>query len=257
MTQDVKKSQGIQSIEVGMDILKRIAQAGKPLSISELAVLCETSKSKLHRYLVSFIKTGMLEKSVDAKYTLGAEMIRLGLKASHKSKITEMAAPHLLHIKETLNETAALAIWGENGPFFISWEQSNHPVNIGVKVGTEISLTTSAAGKIFSTYLPKEITEKLIEKEFQKYDVNSEQFWSSLGFVKENQYSFVVGTFLPGISAIAAPIFNSTNNLVAALTVVGLENTLKTEANSEEVRLLKEKAMMISELLGWQNGFER
>ena len=136
MVGEESKSQGIQSVEVGMDILKKIAEAGKPISISEIAILCETSKSKLHRYLTSFVRTGMLEKNQDAKYILGTELLRLGLKASQKLNITEIVAPHLMDLKESLNETAALAIWGQNGPFFVSWEENDGPINIGIKVGS-------------------------------------------------------------------------------------------------------------------------
>src|SRR5258708_6264570 len=136
MVGEETKSHGIQSIEVGMHILKKIAEASNPLSITEIAILCETSKSKLHRYLTSFIRTGMLEKSQDAKYILGTEIVRLGLKASQKLNVIDVTSPHLMYIKETLNETAALAVWGQNGPFFVSWEESNGPVNIGIKVGS-------------------------------------------------------------------------------------------------------------------------
>ena len=169
MIEEETKSQGIQSIEVGMHILKKIAEAGKPLSITEIAILCETSKSKLHRYLTSFIRTGMLEKSPDAKYILGTEIIRLGLKASQKLNITEIAAPHLMYLKETLNETAALAVWGQNGPFFVSWEESNGPVNIGIKVGSQVSVTQSAAGLIFAAFLPHKVTEKRVNQELNTF----------------------------------------------------------------------------------------
>lgn len=252
MVEEEKKSQGIQSIEVGMEILKKIADAGKPLSISEIAILCKTSKSKLHRYLTSFIRTGMLEKSQDAKYTLGSEIIRLGLKASQKLNITEIAAPHLMDLKEILNETAALAIWGQNGPFFVSWEESNHPVNIGIRVGSQISLTKSATGQIFTAYLPKEATEKLVEEELNKFSIDADQFQRTIDSVRANGYSSVISTILPGISAIASPILDISNKLVAALTIVGLESSLDTTENSEAVCLLKEKSVMISKLLGWQ-----
>src|SRR6476660_4668730 len=134
MTSEEAKSQGIQSIEAGIHILKKVAEAGKPLSITEISILCDTSKSKLHRYLTSFIRTGILEKNQDAKYFLGTELIMLGLKASQTLNITDMVAPYLVDIKDSLNETAALAIWGESGPFFVSWEEANGPVNIGIKV---------------------------------------------------------------------------------------------------------------------------
>jgi DNA-binding IclR family transcriptional regulator len=244
-------SHGIQSIEVGIDILKKIAEEGRPLSITEIAILCDTSKSKLHRYLTSFIKTGILEKSQDAKYTLGTELILLGLKASQKLNIKDIAATHLMEIKETLNETAALAIWGENGPFFVRWEENNRPVNIGIKVGSQVSLITSATGRVFATYLPHKLTEKNLRKELDKSPLTQEEFQNVIDFIKKNGYAYVNNTFLPGISAVASPIFDGSSKLVAALAVVGLESTLDTSENSKAVQILKEKSSMISKLLGW------
>ncbi|MCM3653407.1 IclR family transcriptional regulator [Metabacillus litoralis] len=251
MGEEEVNSKGIQSIEVGMDILKKIAEVSKPLSITEIAKLCDTSKSKLHRYLTSFTRTGILEKDQNAKYILGTELVMLGLKASQKLNITDMVAPHLIDIKDTLNETAALAIWGESGPFFVSWEESNGPVNIGIKVGSRVSITQSAAGRVFSAFLPEEITEDKINIELEKYSIDQDLFQDKINFIHKKGYSFVNSTILPGISAIAAPIFNRTSNLVAVLTVVGLENSLDTSENSTAVHMLKEKSVMISRLLGW------
>ena len=223
MVEEEITSQGIQSIEVGIDILKKIADEGKPLSITEIAILCDTSKSKLHRYLTSFIKTGILEKSQDAKYSLGTELILLGLKASKKLNINDIAAPHLIKIKETLNETAALAILGKNGPFFVKWEESNRPVNIGINVGSQVSLTKSSTGRVFATFLPHKLTERKIKEELDNSPITQEQFQNITEFIKKNGYSYVNSTLLPGISAIASPIFDGSSKLVAVLAVVSLK----------------------------------
>lgn len=255
MVEEETKSHGIQSIEVGMDILKKISEAGKPLSITEIAILCDTSKSKLHRYLTSFVRTGMVEKNQDAKYILGTEIIRLGLVASRKLNITEIVAPHLMYLKETLNETVALAVWGQNGPFFISWEESNGPVNIGVKVGSQVSITQSAAGLVFATFLPNEVTEKKINEELNTLSIDSARFQLTIDSVKANGYAYVKGTTVAGISAIAAPIFDRSSKLIASLTIVGLEHSLDTSENSKAVHILKERSAMISEFLGWNGNF--
>ena len=255
MVEEETKSHGIQSIEVGMDILKKISEAGKPLSITEIAILCDTSKSKLHRYLTSFVRTGIVEKNQDAKYILGTEIIRLGLVASRKLNITEIVAPHLMYVKEILNETVALAVWAQNVPFFISWEESNGPVNIGVKVGSQVSVTQSAAGLVFATFLPDEVTEKKINEELHTFSIDSEKFQRTMDFVKVNGYAYVKGTTITGISAIAAPIFDRTSKLVATLTIVGLEQSLDTSESSKAVQLLKERSAIISTLLGWNGDF--
>ena len=251
MTSEEAKSQGIQSIEAGIHILKKVAEAGKPLSITEISILCDTSKSKLHRYLTSFIRTGVLEKNQDAKYILGTELILLGLKAAEELKIKDLAETHLMDIKETLNETAALAIWGEDGPFFVSWKKRNRPVNIGINVGSQVSLTKSSTGRVFAAFLPHQITEKKLKEELEKSSFTQEEFQTIIKFIKKNGYSFVNGTLIPGISAVASPIFDRSSNLVAALSVVGLENTLDTSENSKAVQIVKEKSSLLSMQLGW------
>ena len=255
MVEEESKSNGIQSIEVGMYILKKISEVGKPLSITEISIVCDTSKSKLHRYLTSFVRTGILEKTQDTKYILGPELLRLGLIAQRKLSITEIASPHLMYLKETLNETIALAVLGQNGPFFISWEESNGPVNIGIKVGSEVSVTQSSAGLVFAAFLSSERIDEKIQQELVQSSLSFDQFQGKVDFCKTNGYAYVKGTTIPGISGIAAPIFDQSSKLVASLTVVGLEQSLDISENAKPVLLLKERAAMISKLLGWNGSF--
>lgn len=174
----------------------------------------------------------------------------LGLRASQKLNITDVVAPYLIELKDTLNETAALAIWGEGGPFFISWEESNKPINIGIKVGSRVSVIQSASGRVFATYLPNHLTAEQINRELNKCSISVDQFQENLNTIREKEYSYVISNIIPGISAIAAPIFDHSSQVIAVLTVVGLENSLDVSENSEAVKLLKEKTTEISRLLG-------
>ncbi|RHW31774.1 IclR family transcriptional regulator [Lysinibacillus yapensis] len=244
------KKQGIQSIEIGVLILQLVAAAEGPISITELAKLCETSKSKLYRYLNSFVHTGMLSKNSDSKYVLGREILRLGLKASNDIKIADIAQPYLLNLKEKFNETCALSLFDENGPFFLSWEESARPINIGIKVGSKVSFTDSAVGKVFASYLPENLTEQLIAKELVD-DQAINDFKAILPTIRENGYGYTVSTIVEGISAVATPIFDRTNAIVAVLSVVGLSNSIDITPNSEIVINLKQFSEQISQELGW------
>ena len=247
-----KQSHGIQSIEVGVKILKMVAEAEKSITITELVELCQTSKSKLHRYLTSFVRTEMLEKSEDSKYILGRETLRLGLKASHDLKIVDIANSHLIYLKELFNQTTALAVWGDNGPFFVSWIEGTGPINIGVKVGSKVSATDSAVGRIFANYLPGDMTSMLIAKELEESGISFKEFSSSLSSISLYGFTSVNGTIIPGISAVATPIFNHNNSVIAALCIVGLPHTVDTSAESSMVKELKKRSALISETIGWK-----
>lgn len=247
-----KESKGIQSIEVGIGVLVKIAQSKEPLSITELAIQCNTTKSKLHRYLVSFLRTGLLEKESKGRYVLGKELLRLGLKASYNLNIADVAHGCLMYLKEKFNHTTALAMWGNNGPFFVSWEETDGPINIGIKAGSSIRTLRSISGAIFVNYLSTYQTEKIINQEIEvEADSNQiEMFWKTVEFINKHGYGYIHGTLIPGISAIAAPIFNREGQIIASISIIGITDSLEVEPESELVKELLHQVEEISKELG-------
>src|SRR3981081_1611952 len=74
--------QGIQSIEVGNELLVVLAAASRPLTLKALAAGARMSPPKAHRYLVSYTRLGLVEQEADTgRYGLGEFALRLGLAA--------------------------------------------------------------------------------------------------------------------------------------------------------------------------------
>lgn len=62
---------GIQSVEVGGQLLVTLAQQGRPLALKDLARAAGMPPAKAHPYLVSFIKLGLVEQETAAGATAG------------------------------------------------------------------------------------------------------------------------------------------------------------------------------------------
>ncbi len=253
LTDNPEKSNGIQSLELGLDILKKIADQNKSLTITEISKLTGMSKSKLHRYLTSFCKCGMLEKHEDLRYSLGSELVLLGLKASEQLDVKELSASHLLHLKETLNETVALAVWGAHGPFFLRWEESDNVVNIGIRAGSQVSIVTSAPGRLFAAFLPEEKTKDLVRLELEKKGMDEKAFYEDIRKIRQTGAAVSEGLLIPGISAISCPVFGQNGEIAAAITVVGLSGALDVGADSETVKRVKEQCVLLSGSLGYKH----
>ena len=68
----MKEQQGVQSVEIGMALLSALAAHPRPAALSQLAEAAGLAPAKAHRYLVSLIRAGMVERSADSgKYRLG------------------------------------------------------------------------------------------------------------------------------------------------------------------------------------------
>ena len=73
-------SRGIQSVEVGGQLLKALALNGRPMALKDLAAAAAMTPAKAHPYLVSFGKLGLIEQdAVSGHYGLGPLAMQLGL----------------------------------------------------------------------------------------------------------------------------------------------------------------------------------
>ena len=70
---------GIQSVDIGMAVLKALAQAKGPMSLKEIGAACSMAPSKAHRYLHSLVASGLVaQQKRSGKYDLGIFALRLG-----------------------------------------------------------------------------------------------------------------------------------------------------------------------------------
>ncbi|WP_067925690.1 IclR family transcriptional regulator [Alicyclobacillus shizuokensis] len=241
---------GIQSVEIAIEILKKIGAANRPLSITEISELCGMSKSRLHRYLTSLYRTGFLTRDDDLRYSIGLELMSLGLLASNRWDIRRLAKPALERLRERINETVALSVWTERGPHFLQWEESTRAVNIGIRVGAQVSAVKSAGGKVFLAYLPRTQTEAVQRRELREYGIDAEALEVELAAIRKNGFATTEESLLPGILAIGCPVFGRDGEVVAAITVVGILGVLDGGATSPVVKALKEECRRLSRELG-------
>ena len=82
VTRVASDRQGIQSIEVGFRLLDVLARNGRPMMLRDIAKGAGMPAAKAHRYMISFMRTGMIEQdSGSGRYLLGSYALDVGLSA--------------------------------------------------------------------------------------------------------------------------------------------------------------------------------
>lgn len=142
-----KKQQGIQSIEVGTRLLHVLAASHKPMMLRDLAIAADMPAAKAHRYLVSYMRMGLVNQDQKSSYyDLGEFALELGLARLGRIDTVRLADPILDELCERINQTVALAIWGSHGATCVRWIDAGGPVTISLRTGVVLPLTTSATG---------------------------------------------------------------------------------------------------------------
>lgn len=243
--QGPRLQQGIQSIEVGNELLVVLADSAQPLTLKELAARSRMSAPKAHRYLVSYGRLGLVEQEADSgRYGLGEFALRLGLAALGRLDPVTAAASVMRDLAQQIDQTVAVAIWANHGATFVRWAGVDSPVSATLRVGSVMPLSRSATGSLFLAFLPERRWAALLKAELasnsrQRFSPRSQaELAPALERIRRQGYSRA-SDFIPGITGLAAPVFGFDNSLALALVTLGYSVGFEAEEARIRAALLR------------------
>lgn len=248
---------GVQSMEIGMSILRAMVNGQRFMMLKEIAAAADMPASKVHRYLVSLVRAGLVEQDPNSsRYDLGSFALNIGLVALDRLDRVRLGLATISEMRDEINQTTALAVWGNMGPVIVRWERPRRPITVNVITGTVLELLTSATGRVFAAWMPKKTIAPIIAAELKAPDLPPELktmtgVEAMLAEVRRAGYADTGGFHrIPGVEAVAAPVFNFKNEITMAVLVVGVQGMFDTRADGEVVTCLKRHATALSLRLG-------
>jgi len=262
-----RAQRGIQSIEVGGQLLRALVHHGRPMALKDLAREADMTPAKAHPYMVSFGRLGLVEQDrASGHYQLGPLALQLGLISLQQANPVHLATPLIAELAQEIGHTVAIAVWGARGATIVRTAESPSPVHVALRHGTVFSLTATASGRIFGAYLDAAAVRRLLEAERLRQRGKAEppvpgmppaqplpswaEFEPQLQEVRSQGISRSAGEVIEGVSAMAAPVFDHTGAIVLALTSIGPAGVFDTAWNGRIARALKACADTVSQRLG-------
>ena len=263
-----RAQRGIQSIEVGGQLLRALVHHGRAMALKDLAREAEMSAAKAHPYMVSFGRLGLIEQDrTTGHYLLGPLALQLGLISLQQANPVHIATPLIAELAQQIGHTVAIAVWGDRGATIVRIAESPAPLHVNMRHGTVFSLTHTASGRLFGAYLDPEVVRGLLEQERQREHKGAPQppqrgmppvqplpgwpaFEAQLNEVRAHGLSRSEGEILPGVSAMSAPVFDHTGAIVLAVTAIGPAAIFDTHWEGEIAAALKACAAQVSQRLG-------
>lgn len=249
--------QGVQSLEVGMSILRAMVNGQRAMMLKDIAVGAGVPAAKAHRYLVSLIRAGLVEQDpMTSRYDLGPFALNLGLVALDRTDRIRLGLAAIAELRDAINQTSALAVWGERGPIVVRWERPRRPITVNVVTGEALDLLGSATGRVFAAWMPKRIVAPLIAVEQKSADLP--EAWKTKSGIEAVLAEVRARGFASsaafhrwtGVDAVAAPVFNFKNEMSMALVAVGVQGSFDISPEGETVATIVRQARALSSRLG-------
>ncbi|WP_244847722.1 IclR family transcriptional regulator [Caballeronia sp. SL2Y3] len=250
-----KLRSGIQSIEVGFRLLDVLTHEPRAMMLRDLAQRAGMSPAKAHRYLVSFVRLGLASQDpLTGRYELGGFALQMGLARLARVDGVKLARIALAELRERIDQTVGIAVWGNQGPTVVHWMESSYPAKASLKLGDVMPLLSSATGLLFATYLPRSKTQPMLERELAASKQTLADVEPLFADVREHGAARVEGMLLPSIHAFCMPVFDSTGELALGLIALGHEGAFDTRWGGEIDSALRACARSLSYELGYKAG---
>jgi DNA-binding IclR family transcriptional regulator len=254
-----RKQQGVNSIEIGLRLVRALTESGGAMTLKDLAAAAKMPAAKAHRYMVSLIRAGLVEQQLlSGRYDLGPLALTTGLAALGRLDHQRLAWEKLVELREAVGETVAIAVWNGRGAVITRWEDSARPVTVNVRVGSVLSAIFSASGRAIAAFLPRETIEPLVAAEFplgtptsMGKPLSEAGYYDLLADIRRRRLARVQGDQSPGISAVSAPVLTHEGKPILSLTVIGSQGAFDVAWTGPNARAVDAAARDLSARLGY------
>jgi DNA-binding IclR family transcriptional regulator len=239
---------GINSLEVGLRLARVLGELGGAHALKDVAAAAGLAPAKAHRYLVSLIRAGLAEQEPESgRYRLGPFALELGMAALRDIDVLHFGGEVITDLRNDIDETVLLAIWGNKGPVVVRWEESSRPVATNVRAGWVMPLANSATGRCFAAYLAPSITAPLL----QLPSAERKRYAARLDEIRAHGLSRVEGDLLKGVASVAAPVFRHDGAIAAVIAALGPQTAFNVAWEGRIARATKAAAKRLSARLGF------
>lgn len=237
-----------------MTVLLALEQGLGPMSLTQIAAATDMGPSKVHRYLVSLDRVGLVSRSRSSGlYNMGPAMRRLGIESLRRLDEVGLASEYLPGLRDRTKHAVNLAIWGDHGPVIVRWDYGSYALPITVRVGATMPMLASSVGRVYLAHLPEALTDPIVAGQAvanEQPGPAPSEVEAIKTAVRRDGVALTSGGVVPGVTSIAAPVF-TTGETLPLVVAIAMPATHASEATVAAVAAdLRKTTEAISAELG-------
>jgi DNA-binding IclR family transcriptional regulator len=240
-------SQSLERVLVLIDEL-----AAGPKRLGELAKTLDIHKSTVLRMLQTLERHGWVLRQGDPpEFRLGLRLLDLSNAVLAELDVRTVARPSLRRLGEKTGETAHLAIRDGAEMVYLDKVESVHPVRMYSRIGARAPLHCTGAGKVLLSFTPEDEWPPLELRRYTNRTITTmDELSASCAATRSRGWGWDEREHEETVRCIAAPVFNASDELVAAVSLSVPTSRLTTKQLQGHVPLLLEVTGEISRGLG-------
>jgi DNA-binding IclR family transcriptional regulator len=257
MSKEVNKDSLNNSITKAITILDCFSYEKPRLRLKEISTLTGINQATAHRMLNTLKEFNLIEQH-EGSYSLGRGFLKYEGIVLNSIEIRRIGLPYLEELSNNLRVNANLAVLDDNEVVYVARAETPYCAYGYFHIGMRRPIYCTALGKVLTCRSP-EIVKDVFKRGVNRYTLNTitdvSTFLEEIEKVRLQGYAVDFEEWSNGINCIAAPIFDSTGEIAAGISISGPTSTYPQEKILEYVPTIIEYAHRISARLGARGGW--
>ena len=191
------------------------------LSLPEIAERIGMPKTTAFRLIDTLERTGFLVRMDNQRYCLSLKLARLGGLVRSTLNIRAIARPTMLDVNEQTSETITLNAIVGNDRMVLDAVDTPSPLMSMARPGERLPLLVSASARILMAYMRPERLEQVLAANVRSNPFDRAAFDREVARFRRQGYGISRGQRVPGLTAVAVPIFDINNEVHYCLSLTG------------------------------------
>lgn len=245
----------LRTLRKGLAVLEVVAETAGDIGVTELSHQLNEPVAVVFRILRTLTDLGYLNQDPKTKrYRLGLKLWELSERARAMLDIVKAAQPFLSRLMKTTGETSSLAIAQGTEFLYVASVDGFRPLRAYVAPGSRTPLSyPTASGRVFVAFSKPDITDDVLAHGLKTFTPSTvtdvDQVRAILQEVHRSGFAIVHGEYQHQLSAIAAPVFDSAGNCIAALSVSGVTQHFLGKSKARLIEAVKSEAAALGDWL--------
>lgn len=233
-------------------VLDALADGGE-LGTNEIARRTGLPPSTVSRQLGTLTDTGLVEHDpTNGRYRLGVRIVRLANAVLARLDVRQIARPHLEELVRITGETATLHVPGDEDAVTVDFVPSTHYVQHVTQLGRPSIGYATSAGKVMLAFSGRPVPQGPLRAFTPRTLTTRQALAAEVERVRRQGYAEAYEEREPGLNAVAAPVWSSTNALAAIVALQGPAGRFGRNDVARALPPLVERTRKISLSLGWE-----
>lgn len=251
-----ERSGQVQSLVRALRLLQEVADAGDGITLTEVANRVGLPVSSAHRLLSTLQQEGFVR--FDGERTLwfvGVKAFSVGNAFLRARDLVQVARPYMRGLMEQCDETVNLAVEDSGQIIYLAQIECRQMMRALASPGARVPMHSSAVGKVLLAFASTPGRDAMLERlRLERFTANTitgrDRLLSSLGKIREQGYAFDDEEHAIGLRCVAAPIFNETRDVIAAISLSGPAARVTDRRFKELAGLVQRAARVITRDFG-------